>query len=152
MQIRISGMQDFQGWLALAKEVEHLFGPMADAPAFQQALRQAIDEGRAFCVGGEGGVPGKPLDGGVVISTQDNEIVWLAVSGKARGNGYGKALLEYALSRLDGTKKILVQTFDDTVPEGLPARKLYQGFGFHDHASAGLNPAGIPTVIMHRDP
>jgi ribosomal protein S18 acetylase RimI-like enzyme len=152
MRIKVSSMQDFQGWVALAGAVEHLFGPMVDEPAFHEALQQAIGEKRAFCVADEGQVHGVALFGGIVISTEMNEIVWLAVSGKARGNGYGKALLEYALARLDGKRIISVQTFDSTVPEGLPARKLYESLGFRDHLPGGLNPAGIPTVIMHRDP
>jgi len=45
-------------------------------------------------------------------------------------------------------QRIRVQTFDETVALGKPARKLYIDFGFTDDKKGGLNPAGIPTVIM----
>ena len=31
---------------------------------------------------------------------------------------------------------------------GAPARALYESFGFADCAPAGVNPAGIQTVVM----
>ena len=79
-----------------------------------------------------------------------NEIMWLAVSEAERGKGYGRQLLEAALRVLDTTGDIVVQTFDRTVEEGKAARRLYADFGFVDDRDGGLNPAGIPTVLMKR--
>ena len=67
---------------------------------------------------------------------------------KHRGKGCGRKLIELAISRLDQRANIFVQTFDQSVPEGGAVRKLYADFGFADIEDGGLNPAGVPTVIM----
>jgi len=140
---RLSAKDDFPGWLELAREVEPLFGPMVADPIFQESLKVAIAHKMAFCTADENG-----FYGGIVISPENNEILWLAVTQKCRGRGFGTALLTEALSHLDQTKPISVTTFDQTCPAGIPARKLYLSFGFQDDSPAGLNPAGIPIVTM----
>jgi ribosomal protein S18 acetylase RimI-like enzyme len=147
--IRQAKPTDVDAWLALAQEVEPLFGPMARENSFHAALHQAISSRTAFCaVAGEGANPAA-LAGGVVISREFNQIVWLAVSQAWRWRGIGKALLEFAIGRLSRQENIFVQTFDATVPEGRAARRLYQSLGFTDFQHGGLNPAGVPTMIMH---
>ncbi len=141
----MSTPDDLDGWLRLAGEVEPLFGPMVDDPAFSAGLRQALADGHALCVKTD---DDDQMQGGIVLSPEDNEILWLAVASAWRGKGIGRALLEAAAERLDKTRPIVVTTFDRGVAAGLAARKLYEGFGFCDLAPAGPNPAGIPTVIM----
>lgn len=150
VKVRRAAMEDVRPWLELAREVETLFGPMAEEPAFQQALRDAVTSGSAFCTDGSQDAGAPILQGGIVISTEANEIVWLAVSGNSRGRGMGRALVAFALDRLSADKPVIVQTFADSVPEGVAARRLYAAFGFADHQEAGPNPAGIPTVLMKR--
>jgi len=149
MRVEFSVASDFDSWISLAREVEYLFGPMADDTSFQGALKQAISGRVAFCIRSKEANP-RHLMGGVVISKETNEIVWMAVSNSYRAKGNGKKLLSFAMEQLDIDKTAYVQTFNNTVPEGLPARKLYTKFGFNDHENGGLNPAGIPTVIMRR--
>ena len=130
-------------WLALAREVENLFGPMAEEPEFKAALENAIATGTAFsCCAPDSGT----LLGGIVIDPELNEIAWLAVTSAARGQGVGKALLNCALERLDPTRPVTVQTFAASCKAGLPARRLYQNCGFTDHAPADPNPAVAPLV------
>jgi GNAT superfamily N-acetyltransferase len=148
MDVEYSVLTDFDAWLVLAREVEHLFGPMADEANFKNALEEAIVNNAAFCIRAHSDEGDKILGGGIIISKESNEIAWLAVSEKCRGKGYGRKLLEFAISRLDIRKDIFVQTFDKSVSEGKVARKLYYDFGFADYKNDGLNPAGIPTVIM----
>lgn len=148
MVVSYSSPDDFNGWLALAKEVEPLFGPMVDEAGFHEALQQAISSKTAFCIRAEPGTRDRSLKGGIVISKEQNEIAWLAVSSKHRQRGYGRRLLEFALGELDPCKRIWVQTFSESVPEGKAARGLYLDFGFIDFKPGGLNPAGVPTVIM----
>ena len=142
--------EDFQAWIALAREVEPLFGPMADEPGFRDALQQAIDDKTAFCIRACPDHGKAVLVGGIVISKPANAIAWLAVSGKYRKMGYGRDLLAYALTQLNSEEDIIVQTFDEFIPEGKAARKLYLEFGFVDDQDGGLNPAGVSTVIMRR--
>lgn len=141
--IRLSTMNDFPDWLKLAREVEPLFGPMVEELEFLNGLKQVILEGCAFCFAEE-----ENFLGGIVISKATNEIVWLAVVQHSRGRKIGTALLSEAIKHLDYTKPITIRTFDKTVEAGLPARRLYDSFGFRDSFEAAPNPAGIPTVIM----
>lgn len=148
MEVVSSELKDFVAWITLVKEVEHLFGPMADEASFQDGLEQAILQKTAFCIRSEQNEDKQELMGGVVISKETNEIAWLAVSKKYRSEGYGKVLLNYAISQLDRQNEIYVQTFDESVPEGKAARRLYVNLGFKDSKPGGLNPAGLNTVIM----
>jgi GNAT superfamily N-acetyltransferase len=146
----ISTLEDLPEWILLAREVEPLFGPMAEDPGFLEGLRRAILCGDAFCVmnGGEEGR--KRLQGGIVVSRTGNEVLWFAVARESRGQGIGKALLEKAVMNLDPARPMTVTTFDATVQEGVPARKVYRTYGFDDSRPGGLNPAGFPTVVMVR--
>ena len=116
--------------------------------SFQTALRQAISNKTAFCIRSKNSDRDQVLKGGIVISKELNEILWFAVSGIYRGKGLGKALLEFAISKLNQQKSIVVQTFDESVSEGKAARQLYYNAGFTDFQKGTLNPAGLPTVIM----
>ncbi len=124
---------------------------MADILDFQNALRNAILNKTAFCIHSHSGDTIESLKGGIIISRESNEIVWLAVSKQFRGMGLGRKLLEFAIEKLDRQTSIFVQTFDNSITEGKAARKLYMDFGFTDFKDGGLNPAGIPTVIMKLD-
>ncbi|WP_419663948.1 GCN5-related N-acetyltransferase [Desulfosarcina variabilis str. Montpellier] len=152
MDIVYSTITDFDAWIFLARQVEPIFGPMADELDFQDALKQAISSCTAFCIRSEPKKDNHRLIGGVVISREANEIAWLAVSQEDRGKGYGRRLTEFAISKLNQRKNIFVQTFDRSVCEGEPARKLYLDFGFADFKDGGPNPAGVPTVIMQLEP
>lgn len=152
MEIVLSGLEDLDDWLILARQVEHLFGPMVDDPYFKDALRLAISVGNAFCIRGNPETGAGALAGGIIISRRDHEIMWLAVSESFRGLGLAGMLIEVALTSLDPETAVYVQTFDKSVPEGKAARGLYRKFGFVDQCPAETNPAGFPTVIMRRDP
>lgn len=148
MNVITSELNDFDAWIDLSREVENLFGPMADEASFQDALRQSISQQTAFCIRSERDENKRILKGGIVISKETNEIAWFVVSKNYRKKGYGRELLDYAIDKLDRQKDIYVQTFHDSVIEGQPARRLYIEFGFSDYKPGGLNPAGIDTVIM----
>ncbi len=130
----------------MARGVEHLFGPMADEAPFRDGLRQAIANRTALCIRFEGDT--RRLRGGIIIAPEANEIVWFAVASGERGRGCGALLLSRALEHLDRTQEVYVQTFDDSVPEGAAARRLYGRFGFVDYKRAHVNSAGVTTVIM----
>ncbi len=149
MEVTVSSLEEIEGWLALAREVEPLFGPMIESRGFLPILRLAVMAANAFCIRAPGPPEGR-LAGGIVISREFNEISWMAVSLPYRGRGYGRALLSTAIRHLSASRAITVQTFDKSVPDGRPARRLYKAFGFFDHHPAGLNHAGFPTMIMRR--
>ncbi len=147
-RIRNAEPGDVPGWLVLAREVEHLFGPMSEVPEFRAALDGEIGSGHALAavVPSEDGE--EELAGGVVFSPEGGSIEWLAVSTRARGAGLGRELLAAAIARLDPARPVSVQTFAPASPDGAAARRLYASFGFEDREDAGPTPAGVPTVIM----
>ena len=147
MKVQIAKIEDFENWLQLAKEVEPLFGPMAEEVSFQTALKDLIAQKQAFCIKQDA-----EFCGAIAISKNDNEILWFAVSQTCKGKGYGRSLLQYATNELDGYKNITVQTFADGIKVGEPARQLYQSFGFIDLKPSENNPAGYPIVIMIKNP
>lgn len=138
---------DIDAWLALAREVEPLFGPMAGEEGFIRAVAETIAAKKAYCTRDREG-----LAGVIAISGEGNEIEWLAVAARARGKGYGRMLLAFAVGQCDSSRPVTVQTFDDSCAEGAAARKLYTDAGFVEVERAGPNPAGVPTVIMGRRP
>ncbi|MBN1545281.1 MAG: GNAT family N-acetyltransferase [Syntrophaceae bacterium] len=148
--IQVSVPEDFDSWLILAGEVEHLFGPMCNIPEFRNALKSAILESRAFCV--KSCFTGRPtvLEGGIVISHSPNTIAWLAVARSSQNQGIGSALVAHALSIFQEKGPVYVQTFAPSCPEGLSARKLYRRAGFNDLEPKEPTPAGVPTVLMVR--
>ena len=83
--------EDIPAWLALATEVEPLFGPMVSEPSFHRALHKHIGRGTAFCVRDEDGRPGDPLLGGLLFSLDPPiyRIGWLAVAELHRRQGIG---------------------------------------------------------------
>ena len=144
--IREATVGDIAGWINLAREVEHLFGPMADCPEFEKGLKRCASEGHAFVSESEKG----SIEGAIAIDREANEIAWLAVGRSARGQGVGSALLQRALFALDASRPMRVQTFAEGIEEGEGARRLFSAFGFCEASRAGKNPAGIDTVMMIR--
>lgn len=144
--VMVSEVSDFDEWVELAREVEPLFGSMADDAGFRGALLSALTNDEALCVYG---VDGR-VQGGVILNLAQNGIAWLAVGADSRGKGVGRSLLAAAVAGLNPNREILVQTFAPQVPEGAAARRLYMDFGFADREPGGPNPAGVPTVFMAR--
>ncbi|TIH14653.1 GNAT family N-acetyltransferase [Marinifilum sp. JC120] len=142
---------DFDKWIELAREVEHLFGPMADEPGFHEGLKQAIEKGTAFSIKDKQNQTLELL-GGIVIVPELNEIAWFAVAKKARGKGIGNELLDYAIKKLSNERPITVTTFAPEIKSGTPAVKLYKKLGFKQTKQGPVNPAGFKTVVMEKAP
>ena len=142
--IRLVTDRDTKAWLELAREVEPLFGGMADNEDFKNEIKRCIRASSALCVVNDD----SDIEGIVAFDKARNEICWLAVREKSRSKRYGRELLNAALSCMDGERPVFVQTFAPEVKAGEAARKLYIRFGFKDYREAGENPAGINTIIM----
>lgn len=149
-EIHISDLFDMPGWLMLAMEAEPLFGPMAENPDFFDVLRQALMDGAAFCIRDEKNKENCGLCGGIIISKENNSIVWFVVGEKFRHKGMGKKLMAEAMKHLNHSKPITVNTFADSGHERLAAKNICQKFGFKDSGKTETNPAGIQTIMMTR--
>jgi len=143
--------EDMPGWLALAAEVEPLFGPMVDDPRFHGALERAIDRGLAFCVREADGPPGAPLLGGLLFSTSGApayRIGWLAVAERARRLGIGRRLVERALALVASPATVEVITFAGEQAGGEAARQLYTSMGFVPAELTRQPPGDEPRQVF----
>ena len=141
MKVQIAIPADIPGWLALASEVEFLFGPMIDQPEFHNALRKNIDRGSAYCVREHDQPAGAPLMGGLFLSFRPPtyHIRWMSVAAQYRREGVGTTLLAHIFDLIKPPAEIYVTTFGADNPEGQPARHFYKkmGFGFFENAPPG---------------
>lgn len=144
--IRAARTSDLPSWRRVAREVEPLFGPMADDDGFLTAIGESIRAGNAFAAVDDRDEPG----GFVALDRRANEISWLAVSASARGRGLGRSLVRAALDALDGARPVTVVTFAPESAEGAAARALYLDENFADTGRRGVNPAGVATIVMQR--
>ena len=140
------GPEDLQAVLALASQVEGLFGPMVGVADFETGLEDCLKTNRVL-----GCKVQYDLCGAAIIDRKGNELCWFVVDSGKRGLGIGALILDKVISELDSGREMTVQTFAPGVPEGEAARRLYMKYGFADRKDGGPNPAGIPTVIMVRE-
>ena len=140
------GFEDMQAVLGLASQVESLFGPMVGVADFEKGLEDCLKTGRVL-----GCKVQNDVCGAAIVDRDGNELCWFVVDSGKRGLGIGARMLEKVIVELDPGREMTVQTFAPGVPEGEAARRLYMKYGFADRRGGGLNPAGIPTVIMVRE-
>ncbi|MCC8022247.1 MAG: GNAT family N-acetyltransferase [Clostridiales bacterium] len=150
MLIRWMETGDIPDLLRLADEVGGLFGHpgMAGDPQFLEGMKRRMERHEAIAA-----VDRKSgrCRGAICFSRKCNEIVWLAVETELRGNGMGRRLLDAALLQLDWNRPVWVVTFHDGQAEGIPARRLYEGFGFRTE-SAVQDEFGNPRSRMVLEP
>lgn len=117
--LRNSAERDAQGELWLAVEAEQILGCVTWCPV---------------------GSPYREL----ATNDQQGEFRSLAVDPAARGHGAGRALVEFCLDRArsDGLDEVVLSS----LPEMLPAHRLYASVGFARRPEADWSP--IPGVNL----
>ncbi|MFH9354165.1 GNAT family N-acetyltransferase [Kitasatospora sp. NPDC017646] len=142
MTVRPARPGDLPGFLALAAEVEHWFGPMVAEPGFHRAVEGAAVRGRATVAEDDRGLLGGLLFGG---EPPLHHLHWLVVAERARGTGVGRALVEDVLRRHVGAPATVeVVTFGPDHPGAVTsgARVFYERLGFTPAEPAGPGPEG----------
>lgn len=152
MKVDIACETDIVAWLALAAEVEPLFGPMVDDPDFHRVLLKNIRRGSAFCIREGDGPPGSQLLGGLLFSAHPPQyrIGWLAVTGPARRQGLGRMLVEHIFTLVKPPAEVSVIIFGEDVEGGQPARAFYESLGFHPAEAAPRGPEGGSRQVFRR--
>lgn len=152
MNVRLASEQDTPGFMELAAQVEHWFGPMVDEPGFQAVLARHIRRATALVAvpAGETG-----LLGGLLFTARppDYHVRWLVVSEHARGKGVGRALMADAMRRfVTGPGVVEVVTFGGDHPGAAAsgARIFYERLGFTPGESAPDGPDGGSRQIYRR--
>lgn len=144
---RPAGLRDLDSWLSLVPEIESLFGPMPD---LETHIRRGIERRTALVVSS-----GDDVAGAALLSRDDgpHHIRWLAVRRSQRRQGVGAAIMTAILDRWPAGD-VDVVTFTAQAPDGAPARRLYERFGFIFAAPAGPGPDGGPRdlFVLHREP
>ena len=132
MKVATAVPEDEPAWLALAAEVEPMFGPLVGDPSFMSALERNVARGSAFCVREGDGPPGSPLEGGLLFSAHppDYRLGWFAVAARARRRGVGRRLASHALGLCARPARVSVVTWGEDVAWGQPARRFYESLGF----------------------
>lgn len=157
MIIRLAEERDLPGFLGLAAQVEHWFGPMVDDPGFGAAVVGHIRSSRALVASVEdtaaAPTPQPPLLGGLLFGSDAPifHIHWLVVSDRARGQGVGAALMADAMKRwVPGPGTVEVVTFGADHPGAVDsgARVFYERLGFTPAEAADPGPEGGSRQIF----
>jgi GNAT superfamily N-acetyltransferase len=152
MIVRLASEDDMPGFLDLARQVEHWFGPMVDDPGFLAALSRHIRRGTALVAitGGETGLLGGLLFG---AKPPAYHVHWLVVSEPARGHGVGRALMAEATRRfVTGPGMVEVVTFGADHPGAVAsgARVFYEQLGFTAAQAAEPGPEGGSRQVFRK--
>jgi ribosomal protein S18 acetylase RimI-like enzyme len=153
MRIQLANKHDIPNWLALAAEVEHLFGPMVDNPSFLKSLKENIDRGTAVCVRRRDGPPGKQLLGAMLFTENPPtyRIGWLAVATEWRRRGVGRALVQYVLDLVTPPAEVFVTTFHEKDTVGREAVRFYRELEFRRFDTSPVrSPSGKQCQVLRR--
>ncbi|MFI7238457.1 GNAT family N-acetyltransferase [Streptomyces cyaneofuscatus] len=151
--IRPAREGDLDGFLALASQVEHWFGPMVAEPGFHRAVEDHIRDGAAL-VAESADAPG-PV-GGLLVGAAPPayHVHWLVTSERHRGAGVGRLLMADAMRRyVTGPGTVEVVTFGPDHPGAVEsgARVFYERLGFRPGEPAAPGPEGGSRQICRLD-
>lgn len=152
MIVRAASEQDAAGFIILAGQVERWFGPMVDDPGFRAAIGKHIRRATALVAVTAGQAD---LLGGLLFSAKPPtyHVRWLVVSGQARRQGVGRALMTEATRRfVHGPGIVEVVTFGADHP-GAPAsgaRAFYERLGFTPAEPAAPGPEGGSRQVYRK--
>jgi GNAT superfamily N-acetyltransferase len=152
MIVRVAREEDTPGFIALAAQVEHWFGPMADEPGFRSVLARKIRQGTALAAASGDGTG---LLGGLLFTAKPPayHVRWLVVSEQARGKGAGRALMADAMRRFvtgPGTVEVVTFGADHPAATASGARIFYERIGFVPAEAAAPGPEGGSRQVYRK--
>ncbi|WP_179235694.1 GNAT family N-acetyltransferase [Streptomyces sp. CS113] len=173
MMVRLAEERDFPGFLGLAAQVEHWFGPMVEDSGFHHAVRDHIRRNAALVAvpseqgtgtdpgtgtgTGADSAPGTGTDllGGLLFGPDApvHHVHWLVVSERARTGGVGRELMRDAMRRwVRGPADVEVVTFGADHPgaRASGARAFYERLGFTPAEAAAPGPEGGSRQLFRR--
>jgi len=150
LSVRPAAEQDAPGFIALAGQVEHWFGPMVGEPGFHAVLEKHIRRATALVA-----ADGAGLLGGLLFSAHPPayHVRWLVVSEHARGQGVGRALVTEAMRRFvtgPGTVDVVTFGADHPGASASGARVFYERLGFTPGEPAPPGPEGGSRQVYRK--
>ena len=152
MIVRSAGDQDAAGFIVLAGQVEHWFGPMVDDPGFCAVIDKHIRRATALVAVAPGETD---LLGGLLFSAKPPtyHVRWLVISESARRLGVGRALMTEMTRRFPpGPAMLEVVTFGPDHPGAAAsgARAFYERLGFTAAEAAAPGPEGGSRQVYRK--
>ena len=149
--VRLAREQDFPGFLGLAAQVEHWFGPLVEDPGFHSAVDKHIRRSTALVAVSSG----SDLIGGLLFGMKAStyHVHWLVVSEKERGQGVGRALIADATRRFvrgPGSIEVVTLGADHPGAAASGARAFYERLGFVPAEATDPGPDGGSRQIYRR--
>lgn len=152
MIVRLARDQDVPGFIELARQVEHWFGPMVDDPGFAAVVSKNIRRASALVAVTSDETS---LLGGLLIGSKPPtcHLRWIVVTEHARGHGVGRALVDDAIRRFaNGPGIVEVVTFgaDNPAADASGARIFYERLGFTPAEAAPIGPEGGSRQVYRK--
>ncbi len=128
MNIRFGETSDIDSWMSLVDQVKDSFPGLETEEAIEEHRRtvlEFINNRSAICAVNE-----DKITGVLLFSREENMICFLTVSADYRRQHIAEKMVSYMLTQLDKKKDVVVSTYRQGVPEGVPARAFYKRMGF----------------------
>lgn len=124
MVFEFASNHDIDSWMELLELVKENY-PGLDKKSYKEGLKVSIIEKEALVAKKDGMVVGA-----LAFSTDNKELVFLAVHPEYRKMGIAQKLIKKMISIFSVGTQISVITYIEGDLQGLAARKLYLKFGF----------------------
>lgn len=156
IRIRPAREGDLDGFLSLASQVEHWFGPMVEEPGFHRAVNAHIRDGAALIAETTEPAAAPGPVGGLLFGTAPPtyHVHWLVTAAHCRGAGVGRLLMAEAMRRyVRGPGTVEVVTFGPDHPGAVEsgARVFYERLGFCPGEPTDPGPEGGSRQIYRLD-
>lgn len=128
MEIRLGNTNDINNWMVLVDKVKKNFPGLETKEAMDEHKKTVlsfIKKESAICA-----IIDNKIVGALLFSKENNMLCFLAVDAEYRRQHIAEKMVNNMFELLDSAKDVVVTTYRDGVPEGVPARAFYKRIGF----------------------